>query len=103
MKDTGLRIVAGRPSAATCRSIRHLLTRCGGPRQRRGLRAVRVARQRAHLPAVAEQVMGHGPAPQAGRVLKLVGAIALATEQELDGPAEADLLLSIAIDGVRAH
>lgn len=47
--------------------------------------------------------MGHGPAPQAGRVLKLVGAIALATEQELDGPAEADLLLSIAIDGVRAH
>ncbi|WP_371582829.1 hypothetical protein [Streptomyces sp. NBC_01314] len=37
------------------------------------------------------------------QLLKLVGAIALATEQEIDGPAEADLLLSIAIDGVRVH
>ncbi|MFK0258573.1 TetR/AcrR family transcriptional regulator [Streptomyces sp. NPDC090445] len=36
-------------------------------------------------------------------LLKLVGAIALATEQETDGPAEASLLLSIAIDGVRTH
>ncbi|MFE5709892.1 TetR/AcrR family transcriptional regulator [Streptomyces sp. NPDC056501] len=35
------------------------------------------------------------------RLLKLVGAIALATEQEADGPAEAGLLLGIAIDGVR--
>ncbi|MCX5409785.1 TetR/AcrR family transcriptional regulator [Streptomyces sp. NBC_00335] len=34
-------------------------------------------------------------------LLKLVGAIALATEQDTDGPAEADLLLAIAIDGVR--
>lgn len=30
MKDTGLRIVAGRPSAAMCCSIRHLLTRFTG-------------------------------------------------------------------------
>ncbi|WSJ90908.1 TetR/AcrR family transcriptional regulator [Streptomyces sp. NBC_01304] len=37
------------------------------------------------------------------QLLKLVGAIALATEQEADGPAEADLLLTIAIDGVRAR
>ncbi|MEV4870065.1 helix-turn-helix domain-containing protein [Streptomyces syringium] len=36
-------------------------------------------------------------------LLKLVGAIALATERDTDGPAEAGLLLSIAIDGVRAH
>ncbi|MGX1885531.1 TetR/AcrR family transcriptional regulator [Streptomyces sp. NPDC055287] len=35
------------------------------------------------------------------QLLKLVGAIALATEQDADGPAEADLLLAIAIDGVR--
>ncbi|GAB7188489.1 helix-turn-helix domain-containing protein [Kitasatospora sp. Ki12] len=37
------------------------------------------------------------------RLLRLVGAIALATEQDSDGPAEADLLLTIAIDGVRAR
>ncbi|MGW1993870.1 TetR/AcrR family transcriptional regulator [Embleya sp. NPDC001921] len=37
------------------------------------------------------------------RLLKLVGAIALATEQDVDGPVEADLLLSIAIDGVRVR
>ncbi|MEU9714883.1 helix-turn-helix domain-containing protein [Streptomyces sp. NPDC047976] len=37
------------------------------------------------------------------QLLKLVGAIALATEQDTDGPAEADLLLAIAIDGVRAR
>lgn len=37
------------------------------------------------------------------QLLKLVGAIALATEQDIDGPAEADLLLAIAIDGVRTH
>lgn len=36
-------------------------------------------------------------------LLKLVSAIALATEQDPDGPAEADRLLAIAIDGVRAH
>jgi hypothetical protein len=35
------------------------------------------------------------------QLLKLVGAIALATEQDADGPAEADLLLAIAVDGVR--
>ncbi|MFC9704114.1 helix-turn-helix domain-containing protein [Streptomyces sp. NPDC056943] len=37
------------------------------------------------------------------RLLKLVGAIALATEQEADGPAEAGLLLGIALDGVRTR
>ncbi|MCQ8773854.1 TetR/AcrR family transcriptional regulator [Streptomyces telluris] len=37
------------------------------------------------------------------QLLKLVGAVALATEQDIDGPAEADLLLAIAIDGVRAR
>jgi AcrR family transcriptional regulator len=36
-------------------------------------------------------------------LLKLVSAISLATEHEPDGPAEADRLLAIAIDGVRAH
>ncbi|MEV5748520.1 helix-turn-helix domain-containing protein [Actinoallomurus sp. NPDC052308] len=36
-------------------------------------------------------------------LLKLVSAIALATEHDPDGPAEADRLLAIAIDGVRAH
>ncbi|TMR93021.1 TetR/AcrR family transcriptional regulator [Nonomuraea basaltis] len=35
------------------------------------------------------------------QLLKLVSAISLATEQEPDGPAEADRLLAIAIDGVR--
>ncbi|MFE3717200.1 TetR/AcrR family transcriptional regulator [Streptomyces cyaneofuscatus] len=37
------------------------------------------------------------------QLLKLVGAIALATEQDTDGLTEADLLLAIAIDGVRAR
>ncbi|MFI6599152.1 TetR/AcrR family transcriptional regulator [Nonomuraea sp. NPDC050536] len=37
------------------------------------------------------------------QLLKLVSAIALATEQDPDGPAEADRLLAIAIEGVRAH
>ncbi|MFI0354874.1 TetR/AcrR family transcriptional regulator [Actinomadura sp. 9N407] len=37
------------------------------------------------------------------QLLKLVSAISLATEQEPDGPAEADRLLAIAIDGVRPH
>lgn len=36
-------------------------------------------------------------------LLKLVSAISLATEQEPDGPAEADRLLAIALDGVRTH
>ncbi|MGI5488255.1 TetR/AcrR family transcriptional regulator [Microtetraspora malaysiensis] len=36
-------------------------------------------------------------------LLKLVSAISLATEEELNGPAEADRLLAIAIDGVRAR
>ncbi|MFI7275702.1 TetR/AcrR family transcriptional regulator [Streptomyces sp. NPDC049879] len=37
------------------------------------------------------------------RLLKLVGAIALATERDTDGPAEAEALLAIALDGVRAR
>ncbi|WP_308249739.1 TetR/AcrR family transcriptional regulator [Sphaerisporangium fuscum] len=37
------------------------------------------------------------------RLLKLVGAISVATEQEPDGRAEADHLLAIAIEGVRAR
>lgn len=37
------------------------------------------------------------------QMLKLVGAICLATEHEPDGLAEADRLLKIAIDGVRAR
>lgn len=36
-------------------------------------------------------------------LLKLVSAIALATEQDTDGPTEADRLLAIAIEGVRNH
>ncbi|ROO84884.1 TetR family transcriptional regulator [Actinocorallia herbida] len=35
------------------------------------------------------------------RLLKLVGAISQATEQDPDAPAEADRLLAIAIDGIR--
>jgi len=38
-----------------------------------------------------------------GELLKLVSAIALATEREPDGAAEADRLLAIAIHGVRAR
>jgi hypothetical protein len=37
------------------------------------------------------------------QLLKLVSAIALATEEEPDGPGEADRLLELAIDGVRAR
>ncbi|MCL3997716.1 TetR/AcrR family transcriptional regulator [Streptomyces lavenduligriseus] len=37
------------------------------------------------------------------QLLKLVSAIALATEEEPDGPAEADRLLDLAIDGARAR
>lgn len=37
------------------------------------------------------------------QLLKLVSAIALATEEEPDGPGEADRLLNLAIDGVRAR
>ncbi|MBT2387646.1 hypothetical protein [Streptomyces sp. ISL-11] len=47
----------------------------------------------------------HAVRPEATvtQLLKLVSAIALATEQEPDGPAEADQLLALAIDGVRAR
>ncbi|WSV39722.1 hypothetical protein OG462_21365 [Streptomyces sp. NBC_01077] len=37
------------------------------------------------------------------RLLKLVGAIALTAGHDVDGPAEADLLLTTAIDGVRTR
>jgi AcrR family transcriptional regulator len=37
------------------------------------------------------------------QLLKLVGAIALATEGEPDGAAEAEQLLALAVDGVRAR
>ncbi|MGW2485729.1 TetR/AcrR family transcriptional regulator [Streptomyces sp. NPDC001606] len=37
------------------------------------------------------------------QLLKLVGAIALATEDDPDGPGEADRLLTLALDGVRAR
>ncbi|MER7582631.1 helix-turn-helix domain-containing protein [Kitasatospora sp. NPDC097691] len=37
------------------------------------------------------------------QLLKLVSAIALATEADPDGPGEADRLLDLAIDGVRAR
>ncbi|WP_308294060.1 helix-turn-helix domain-containing protein [Streptomyces sp. UNOC14_S4] len=37
------------------------------------------------------------------QLLKLIGAIASATEGDPDGPAEADRLLDLAIDGVRAR
>ncbi|MFI2077166.1 TetR/AcrR family transcriptional regulator [Streptomyces triculaminicus] len=37
------------------------------------------------------------------QLLKLVGAIAPATEQDADGPTEAGLLLAIAINGVHAR
>ncbi|MEV7021208.1 helix-turn-helix domain-containing protein [Kitasatospora sp. NPDC093558] len=37
------------------------------------------------------------------QLLKLVGAIASATEEDPDGPGEADRLLDLAIDGVRAR
>ncbi|MFG3001868.1 TetR/AcrR family transcriptional regulator [Streptomyces sp. NPDC048340] len=37
------------------------------------------------------------------QLLKLVGAIASATEEDPDGPVEADRLLGLAIDGVRAR
>ncbi|MFC8720925.1 TetR/AcrR family transcriptional regulator [Kitasatospora sp. NPDC057198] len=37
------------------------------------------------------------------RLLKLVGAIAQATEEDPEGPGEADRLLDLAIDGVRAR
>jgi AcrR family transcriptional regulator len=36
-------------------------------------------------------------------LLKLVSAISLAVEHEPDGPAEAERLLTLAIDGIRAH
>ncbi|MFF1867789.1 TetR/AcrR family transcriptional regulator [Kitasatospora herbaricolor] len=36
-------------------------------------------------------------------LLKLVSAVALATEREPDGPAEADRLLTLAVDGVRTR
>ncbi len=37
------------------------------------------------------------------QLLKLVGAIALATEHDSDGAAETDRLLTLVIDGVRQH
>ncbi|MCX5299985.1 TetR/AcrR family transcriptional regulator [Streptomyces sp. NBC_00193] len=55
------------------------------------------------LLARAREANAVRPEITTGRLLKLVGAIALATEQDTDGPAEADLLLEIAIDGVRAR
>ncbi|MFF0753022.1 TetR/AcrR family transcriptional regulator [Streptomyces sp. NPDC004267] len=55
------------------------------------------------LLARARAVDAVRPGITTARLLKLVGAIALATEREHDGPAEADALLTIAIDGVRTH
>ncbi|MFD7256797.1 TetR/AcrR family transcriptional regulator [Streptomyces sp. NPDC059874] len=64
----------------------------------------------AVITAAGESLLARARAADAVRpevtidlLLKLVGAIALATERDIDGPAEADLLLAIAIDGVRAR
>jgi AcrR family transcriptional regulator len=51
----------------------------------------------------ARQVRAVRPEVTVTQLLKLVSAIALATEQQPDGPAEADRLLALAIDGVRAR
>ncbi|MFD0259300.1 TetR/AcrR family transcriptional regulator [Kitasatospora indigofera] len=53
------------------------------------------------LLARARQADAVRPEVTTTQLLKLVSAIALATEREPDGPAEADRLLSLAIDGVR--
>ncbi|MFI9724130.1 TetR/AcrR family transcriptional regulator [Streptomyces sp. NPDC052396] len=51
----------------------------------------------------ARQVNAVRPDVTITQLLKLVSAIARATEEEPDGPAEAERLLALAIDGVRAR
>lgn len=55
------------------------------------------------LLARARQVDAVRPEVTTTQLLKLVSAISLATEKEPDGPAEADRLLALAIDGVRTR
>nr|WP_200836900.1 hypothetical protein [Streptomyces sp. WAC05374] len=43
------------------------------------------------------------PKPTITHLLKLVGAIALAPEQDSNGSSEADVLLGIVMDGVHAR
>jgi len=57
----------------------------------------------AELLARARLVHAVRPDVTIVHLLKLVSAISLATEQEPDGPAEADRLLALAIDGVRTR
>nr|WP_145909189.1 TetR/AcrR family transcriptional regulator [Kitasatospora viridis] len=51
----------------------------------------------------AREVDAVRPGVTITHLLKLVGAIASATEEDPGGPAEADRLLDLAIDGVRAR
>ncbi|MEU9033054.1 TetR/AcrR family transcriptional regulator [Streptomyces sp. NPDC048383] len=55
------------------------------------------------LLARAHQAHAIRPQVTITQLLKLVGAIALATEHDSDGAAETDRLLTLVIDGVRQH
>ncbi|MFF4778295.1 TetR/AcrR family transcriptional regulator [Microtetraspora fusca] len=55
------------------------------------------------LLACARQAKAVRPEATISQLLKLVSAIALATEEEPDGPTQADQLLNLALDGVRLH
>lgn len=57
----------------------------------------------SELLARAHQAHAIRPQVTITQLLKLVGAIALATEHDSDGAAETDRLLTLVIDGVRQH
>ncbi|MFE9848564.1 TetR/AcrR family transcriptional regulator [Streptomyces sp. NPDC005576] len=57
----------------------------------------------SELLARAHQAHAVRPEVTIAQLLKLVGAIALATEHDSDGAAETDRLLTLVIDGVRQH
>ncbi|MEU5189019.1 hypothetical protein AB0G83_17985 [Streptomyces klenkii] len=92
-RSRGARRVRGRGRG--CRRSRDLPCGARGVEGRGELGRTLLARARA-----ADAVR---PGIAIIQLLKLDGAIALATEQDIDGPAEAGLLLAIAIGGVRAR
>jgi AcrR family transcriptional regulator len=87
--------------AAANRGLSTSLTRHGGDPTLGGTCHDMVVNAGAQLLTRAQAANAVRPEITIVHLLKLVGAISLASEHEADGPSEADYLLAIAIDGVR--
>ncbi|MEV4001646.1 helix-turn-helix domain-containing protein [Actinomadura sp. NPDC049753] len=87
--------------AAANRGLSASLTRAGGDPSLGGSCHDMILRAGERLLARARAADAVRPEITALQLLKLVGAISLASERDADGPSEADHLLAIAIEGVR--